>query len=96
MQIALAMCDQELVQEWHLPDDFFADLQTITSTQNFAETTDVSATYNQSPQKKDPLNKTMQVFNETSQNISKTARLLGVSRNTVYKRLRDANIIEKT
>ena len=96
VQIALAMCDQELVQEWHLPDDFFADLQTITSTQNFAETTDVSATYNQSPQKKDPLNKTMQVFNETSQNISKTARLLGVSRNTVYKRLRDANIIEKT
>jgi DNA-binding PucR family transcriptional regulator len=42
----------------------------------------------------DPLNETIRVYNDTHQNISKTARLLSVSRNTVYKRLKNADVIK--
>jgi transcriptional regulator of acetoin/glycerol metabolism len=94
VQIALAMCDQGFIQEWHLPDDFFADLQP--APQSFSSAQDSSSTYSQSQQKTDPLIETIQVYTETNHNISKTARILSVSRNTIYKRLRDANIIEQT
>lgn len=93
VQIALAMCDSETVQEWHLPDDFFADLN-AEDEQRQADSTRPSAN-NYSPKNRDidPLNETIRIYNETGHNVSKTARLQGISRNTVYKRLKANNII---
>jgi transcriptional regulator of acetoin/glycerol metabolism len=94
MQIALAMCDNDIIQEWHLPDDFFADLNSSSSFESERSTSLDLSSAAPSVQKSDPLNETIRIYNDTNRNISKTARLLSVSRNTVYKRLKDANIIE--
>ncbi|MGB3727135.1 MAG: sigma-54-dependent Fis family transcriptional regulator [Glaciecola sp.] len=93
VQIALAMCDSETVQEWHLPDDFFADLN-AEHEKHQADSTRPSTT-DDLPKNLDidPLNETIRIYNETGQNVSKTARLQGISRNTVYKRLKANNII---
>jgi transcriptional regulator of acetoin/glycerol metabolism len=94
IQIALAMCDEGMIQEWHLPDDFFADLKMTPSLPaNTLLQTKLRSRASQEPES-DPLNETIRVYNDTHQNISKTARLLSVSRNTVYKRLKNADVIK--
>jgi len=94
IQIALAMCDEGMIQEWHLPDDFFADLNMTPSLPaNTLLQTNLRSLASQEPES-DPLNETIRVYNDTHQNISKTARLLSVSRNTVYKRLKNADVIK--
>jgi transcriptional regulator of acetoin/glycerol metabolism len=40
----------------------------------------------------DITNETLRVYNKNNANISQTAKMLGVSRNTLYKRLRELNI----
>jgi transcriptional regulator of acetoin/glycerol metabolism len=93
VQIALAMCDNEMVQEWHLPDDFFADLNTEQLTSNSVSSSPAISASPPTIRKNDSLNETIRIYNDTGQNVSKTARLQGISRNTVYKRLKDNNII---
>ncbi|WP_242174474.1 MULTISPECIES: sigma-54-dependent Fis family transcriptional regulator [unclassified Pseudomonas] len=74
LQVALAMAEEQLVRPEHLPDDFFVDLQVAVP----------------SPTREclqDDLDLT-QRLKAAGGNISHLARELGVSRNTLYKRLR--------
>ena len=92
LQIALAMCDTGEIQAWHLPEDFFADLAPTGDSEapSLTEIISKDNTNNTS----DHLNETIRVYNETNKNVSKTARLMSLSRNTVYKRLREAKVIQ--
>jgi transcriptional regulator of acetoin/glycerol metabolism len=79
MQVALAMAEEQPVRPEHLPDDFFVDLEMepVESVQPLGlDLNDVEA-----------LNRELKA---AGGNISHLARRLGVSRNTLYKRLRQA------
>ena len=74
LQVALAMADDQPIRAEHLPDDFFVDLNLTAPP---------------------PANESLHEGNDLTQrlravggNISHLARELGVSRNTLYKRLR--------
>ncbi|MDG9923603.1 MULTISPECIES: sigma-54-dependent Fis family transcriptional regulator [unclassified Pseudomonas] len=79
MQIALAMADDQPIRVEHLPDDFFADLETEADApparEALPEILDLASQYQ-----------------ACGGNISHLARSLGLSRNTLYKRLREQGV----
>jgi transcriptional regulator of acetoin/glycerol metabolism len=79
MQVALAMAEEQPVRPEHLPDDFFVDLEMepVETAEPLAVDLDDA----------EALNRQLQAVGG---NISHLARRLGVSRNTLYKRLRQA------
>ncbi|MDF3164567.1 sigma-54-dependent Fis family transcriptional regulator [Pseudomonas proteolytica] len=78
MQVALAMAEDQPIRPEHLPDDFFVDLgQASPSAPPVMGDLDDSQNLQQR-------------LAAVGGNISHLARELGVSRNTLYKRLRDA------
>ncbi|MGF6331542.1 transcriptional regulator of acetoin/glycerol metabolism [Pseudomonas sp. BS3782 TE3695] len=77
MQVALAMAEEQPVRPEHLPDDFFVDLEMEPVDSPEPITVDLNDA--------EELNRQLQA---AGGNISHLARRLGVSRNTLYKRLR--------
>ncbi|WLG52889.1 sigma-54-dependent Fis family transcriptional regulator [Pseudomonas sp. FP1742] len=77
MQVALAMAEEQPVKPEHLPDDFFVDLE--------MEPVDAPEPIVVDLNDAEALNRQLQA---AGGNISHLARRLGVSRNTLYKRLR--------
>ena len=80
MQVALAMAEEQPVRLEHLPDDFFVDLEMepVETPEPLAVDLDDA----------EDLNRQLQAVGG---NISHLARRLGVSRNTLYKRLRQSD-----
>ena len=102
IKIAQAMSDNQPIDLQHLPEDFFSDMDNITyldqtNKQSMATmATDVNdiSTEVKSATTKDTCIKTeaedvVTLYRSLNCNLSQTAKQLGVSRNTVYKRLRD-------
>ncbi|MDN3221642.1 sigma-54-dependent Fis family transcriptional regulator [Pseudomonas nunensis] len=79
MQVALAMAEEQPVKPEHLPDDFFVDLEMEPVEPAEPLAVDLNDAQD--------LNRLLQA---AGGNISHLARRLGVSRNTLYKRLRQA------
>ncbi|MEZ1322178.1 sigma-54-dependent Fis family transcriptional regulator [Pseudomonas fluorescens] len=77
MQVALAMAEEQPVRLEHLPDDFFVDLE--------MEPVESAAPLGVDLNDVEALNRELKA---SGGNISHLARRLGVSRNTLYKRLR--------
>ncbi|ALI09296.1 MULTISPECIES: sigma-54-dependent Fis family transcriptional regulator [Pseudomonas] len=77
LQVALAMAEEQPIRPEHLPDDFFVDLEMEPVETPEPLTVDLNDT--------EDLNRQLQAVGG---NISHLARRLGVSRNTLYKRLR--------
>ncbi|WP_137805762.1 sigma-54-dependent Fis family transcriptional regulator [Pseudomonas sp. G(2018)] len=80
MQVALAMAEEQPVRLEHLPDDFFVDLEMepVETPESLVVDLDDA----------EDLNRQLQAVGG---NISHLARRLGVSRNTLYKRLRQSD-----
>ncbi|MFT2099134.1 sigma-54-dependent Fis family transcriptional regulator [Marinomonas sp. 2405UD66-6] len=75
LKVGMAMADEEILEEWHLPDDFFDDLDTMEN-----------MPLNLNVEQEEPLEKLIpRLLNEFKGNVSQTAKTAGVSRNTVYK-----------
>jgi transcriptional regulator of acetoin/glycerol metabolism len=87
LQIALAMADDQPIQPEHLPDDFFADLQVMDAGKAASQQAQLSADG-------DDEDDLASQFQACGGNISHLARRLGVSRNTLYKRLREQGLRE--
>ncbi|SFH13796.1 sigma-54-dependent Fis family transcriptional regulator [Pseudomonas sp. NFACC45] len=77
LQVALAMAEEQPIRPEHLPDDFFIDLEMEPVETPEPLTVDLNDI--------EDLNRQLQAVGG---NISHLARRLGVSRNTLYKRLR--------
>ena len=77
MQVALAMAEEQPVRPEHLPDDFFVDLE--------MEPVETPEPLGVDLNDAQALNRELKA---AGGNISHLARRLGVSRNTLYKRLR--------
>ena len=74
LQVALAMAEEQPIRAEHLPDDFFVDLNAVAPPCG--------------PDRLDESLDLSQRLQAVGGNISLLARELGVSRNTLYKRLR--------
>jgi len=111
LQIALAMAENEPVRPWHLPDDFFSDINkanniNVESMHHNTETSTIEHPGDTAPAMPTTIidSKSQVVFPDSSYadlvttyqqnkgNISKTAKLMGISRNTLYKRLREIGL----
>ncbi|RMF15214.1 MAG: sigma-54-dependent Fis family transcriptional regulator [Gammaproteobacteria bacterium] len=125
IKIALALADDEPIQSWHLPDDFFADIRsqlspdaklvppeqtapplhpnhspievahTAEARMHSAGTAGQPFIHNPKPTAtppEKPKDRTLDVYQQMQGNISRTARELGISRNTLYKRLRELGV----
>jgi transcriptional regulator of acetoin/glycerol metabolism len=98
IQIAQAMSDDKPIQTRHLPDDFFEDLKQNKTNRNQL----VNSETIQSEQTIEHLTiedkisadraELLLVYNEYKGNISQTAKALAISRNTLYKRLKEIGI----
>lgn len=77
LRVALAMADDQPIRAEHLPDDFFLDLPT-----------DAHLPAHPEPESEDLASQ----YQACGGNISYLARHLGLSRNTLYKRLREQGV----
>ncbi len=96
LQVALAMADSEAIAMWHLPDDFIRDLEEPDTGPRGARVMDGPALVagtdlmaSPAPADQDNL---LSVYRQYQGNVSRTAKHLGYSRNTVYKRLRELGV----
>lgn len=81
LKVGMAMADEDELEEWHLPDDFFDDLNNSTDQDD--------AGVSHSDTSKEPIEETIaRLLEEHQGNVSRTAKAAGVSRNTVYKYVR--------
>ncbi|BFM49899.1 sigma-54-dependent Fis family transcriptional regulator [Marinomonas sp. THO17] len=75
LKVGMAMADGDELEEWHLPDDFFEDLVPAMEPLQVAQVS-----------QEEPLERLIpRLLTENKGNVSQTAKLAGVSRNTVYK-----------
>lgn len=89
IKIAQAMSDNETIDMHHLPEDFFHDIEQLRGNVAPFLTPKKQAKNNEEKiHNKSDSNDIVSLYQSLSCNISKTAKELGVSRNTVYKRLR--------
>jgi len=73
LKVGMAMADGDQLEEWHLPDDFYEELE------------GKGAAAPKGPGG-EPLEELIpRIFNQYQGNVSQTAKAAGVSRNTVYK-----------
>ena len=89
VQIALAMADEQQIRPEHLPDDFFADLQALPAAQLNATQAPAQ------PLVSACIDDLASQYQACGGNISHLARNLGVSRNTLYKRLRETGLMQR-
>ncbi|MDX1557516.1 MAG: sigma-54-dependent Fis family transcriptional regulator [Marinobacter sp.] len=91
LRVAIAIADGEDVQVWHLPEDFLAEFEISSARESDLQISehDVSG-FQVEPE--DTLAKTLQVYRKCTGNVSQAARELAISRNTLYKRLRELGI----
>lgn len=93
LQIALAMADGDVIQERHLPADFFADLGIKPTSTNPTHRLDCAPpVVCDTDAHVDIQALTVTVYHQRQGNISQAARQLGISRNTLYKRLKQAGL----
>ncbi|MDI9245759.1 sigma-54-dependent Fis family transcriptional regulator [Marinobacter sp. CHS3-4] len=95
IRVAVAIADGEEVQLWHLPEDFLALCK------GRSDNTDTpvfdASNYNEAQQandseRGDTADPTLVVYRKCMGNVSRAARELDVSRNTLYKRLRELGV----
>jgi transcriptional regulator of acetoin/glycerol metabolism len=80
IQIALAMSEEGEITAEHLPDDFFEDMIHDEESRTLVTANDADEV------------EWYDIYQKFKGNISETAKALGVSRNTIYKRLREKGI----
>ncbi|MCO4785206.1 sigma-54-dependent Fis family transcriptional regulator [Marinomonas atlantica] len=84
LKVGMAMADEDELEEWHLPDDFFDDMNSSTD--------QADAGVSHSDTSKEPIEETIaRLLEEYQGNVSRTAKAAGVSRNTVYKYVRQSS-----
>jgi transcriptional regulator of acetoin/glycerol metabolism len=100
LSIAIAMADGSPIEGWHLPDDFYDELDTGLAgdtNQHPSVLAPEALDYgqvNQSEQQQEVSKqnhiraRVLAFYNKYNGNISRTAKAAGVSRNTVYKYVR--------
>ncbi|MBS3804905.1 MAG: sigma-54-dependent Fis family transcriptional regulator [Oleiphilaceae bacterium] len=97
VQVALAMAEQDPIDMWHLPDDFILDINpgepaSLTEIRVAPSQPATQATVSVQAERIPDSDGLLAMYNHYQGNVSRTARQLGYSRNTVYKRLRELGV----
>ncbi|MBU2875439.1 sigma-54-dependent Fis family transcriptional regulator [Marinobacter salexigens] len=100
LRVAIAIADDEDVQIWHLPADFLAGLDTTApSTQPTTVTAPRALRQQQTKvdlregsEEQNSHSHTLRVYHKCKGNVSSAAKELSISRNTLYKRLRELGV----
>lgn len=94
LKVAIALADGEHVQLWHLPEDFLAEFHSSPATNYVNVRTDDAASpvNDMETREADAMGETLRAFQRYQGNISQAARALSISRNTLYKRLRELGV----
>jgi transcriptional regulator of acetoin/glycerol metabolism len=101
IQIALAMAEDNQIELDNLPDDFFDDLnqQDLANGSTMRGVDSDKLSYHPESGESAINAETsigqgdwLATYNQYDRNVSKTAKALGVSRNTLYKKLRDSGL----
>ncbi|KPZ11655.1 Sigma-54 dependent transcriptional regulator [Pseudomonas amygdali pv. ulmi] len=86
IQVALALADEQPISTEHLPEDFLLDMGMDEDCREPVKTQESTVRLHTTED-------LSQLFQAAGGNISQLAKRLGVSRNTLYKRLREQRII---
>ena len=95
LRVAVAIADGDDVELWHLPEEFVAEYE---ARKTFAQKAVFDpSSFSEAPQandnsQTDTMKQTLVVYQQCMGNVSRAARELAVSRNTLYKRLRDLGV----
>lgn len=89
--MAIAIADGEDVQVWHLPEDFLAEFETAPSEESDPRIVETRVS-GVEVEPEDTLARTLKVYRKCTGNVSQAARELAISRNTLYKRLRELGV----
>ncbi|WP_417566990.1 sigma-54-dependent Fis family transcriptional regulator [Marinobacter sp.] len=92
LRVAIAIADGEEIQIWHLPEDFLAEFDSTANSDARTEGPAPTEATNRDEEVTDPLARTLQVYHKHTGNVTQAARELAISRNTLYKRLRDLGV----
>lgn len=100
LRVAIAIADGDELQVWHLPADFLAEFDAAGSRSDAGSTREpvtaaTSATAERHPGEtgnSQVLARTLRMYHKCQGNVSEAARELAISRNTVYKRLRELGV----
>ncbi|WP_038174937.1 sigma-54-dependent Fis family transcriptional regulator [Vibrio pacinii] len=98
IQIAIAMAGDETIQIEHLPDDFLHDLEQHQPTLTKTSSHSITLVSQQSAKSVGGLSPSvpdedwLDVYEQSGRNVSATAKVLNISRNTLYKRLREQGL----
>lgn len=101
IRVAIAIANGDEVQIWHLPEDFLTEFGVQPPDQEQPDsaiagkmTAGHSATPDDEPQPRapEPFAVTLRTYQQCMGNVSKAAKELGISRNTLYKRLRELGV----
>jgi transcriptional regulator of acetoin/glycerol metabolism len=91
LRVAIAIADGEDVQVWHLPEDFLAEFEASSVEESDPPIPEQSVS-GLELQPEDTLARTLQIYRKCTGNVSQAARELAISRNTLYKRLRELGV----
>ncbi|KJY85067.1 Fis family transcriptional regulator [Vibrio galatheae] len=91
IQIAIAMAGDETIAIEHLPDDFLHDLELHHPQPVALQYRNVSQLVAVQPEELEQ-NDWLSVYEQNGRNVSATAKELNISRNTLYKRLREQGL----
>ena len=91
LRVAIAIADGEQVQVWHLPEDFLAEFEANPLEQSDPPMQEQPVAGSEA-ETEDTLARTLQIYRKCTGNISQAARELSISRNTLYKRLREMGV----
>ncbi|HET8849428.1 MAG TPA: sigma-54-dependent Fis family transcriptional regulator [Marinobacter sp.] len=102
LRVAVALADGNDIQLWHLPEDFLAQYDGARETplsQPVPTAPEVMVVASRQGDAKPPLvaesgvpSQILQVYQRCNGNVSQTAKTLAISRNTLYKRLRELGV----
>ena len=99
IRVAVAIADGEDLQIWHLPADFLAQLDSNATVNPSKAVSTASSERGLGPEPgeskraaPEPLAHTLQIYQKCMGNVSSAARELSISRNTLYKRLRELGV----
>ncbi|AXS82273.1 MULTISPECIES: sigma-54-dependent Fis family transcriptional regulator [Marinobacter] len=92
LRVAIAIADGEDIQIWHLPGDFLAEFDLAVNNEASMEGLAPAEPTNSDTEVTDTFARTLQVYHKYTGNISRAARELAISRNTLYKRLRELGV----
>ncbi|TYC62897.1 sigma-54-dependent Fis family transcriptional regulator [Marinobacter sp. BW6] len=91
LRVAIAIADGEDVEIWHLPEDFLAEFEAASGDESDPNTPEPGVG-GVKVEPGDTLTRTLQVYRKCTGNVSQAARELAISRNTLYKRLRELGV----